>query len=257
MSIEENLIAGETIDTRSTKAWIAPVRDSGVAVLLLIGAFFVDWITPGATTGIAGTIANILDLIRLGLVVVAVGWIAYNIVVWRTAEFAVTNLRVVREEGVISRRSSATLLTAISDVQSRVGFLGRSLHYGDLLIFTQSGGAGADRFRSITEPDKFRNAIMTRKLAETPQAKATAQAAAGAAAAAAAPRAATAAPGVATAAQGVAPAATSSSKWRLRPGHRRSIRLPCWRAWPTSAIEEPSRPKSSTQRRRRSWPGSS
>jgi uncharacterized membrane protein YdbT with pleckstrin-like domain len=210
VSIEENLIAGETIDTRSTKAWIAPVRDSGVAVLLLIGAFFVDWITPGATTGIAGTIANILDLIRLGLVVVAVGWIAYNIVVWRTAEFAVTNLRVVREEGVISRRSSATLLTAISDVQSRVGFLGRSLHYGDLLIFTQSGGAGADRFRSITEPDKFRNAIMTRKLAETPQAKAAAQAAAGAAAAAA-PRAATAAPGVATAAQGVAPAATSST----------------------------------------------
>ena len=185
MSIEENLIATETIDTRSTKAWIAPVRDSGIAVLLLIGAFFVDWITPGATTGIAGTIANILDLIRLGLVVVAVGWIVYNIVVWRTAEFAVTNLRVIREEGFVSRRSSATLLTSVSDVRSRVGFLGRALHYGDLLIFTQSGVAGADRFRSITEPDKFRNAIMTRKLAETPQAKAAAQAAAGAAASAA------------------------------------------------------------------------
>lgn len=218
MSIEENLIATETIDTRSTKAWIAPVRDSGIAVLLLIGAFFVDWITPGATTGIAGTIANILDLIRLGLVVVAVGWIVYNIVVWRTAEFAVTNLRVIREEGFVSRRSSATLLTAISDVQSRVGFLGRSLHYGDLLIFTQSGAAGADRFRSITEPDKFRNAIMTRKLAETPQAKAAAQAAAGAAAAGAAAATPGAAPTVAapTGPSGVDQAAVLASLADLR-----------------------------------------
>ena len=146
MSVADNLIANEKIDVRSSKAWIAPVRDSVVPLVLGVIAFLVDWLSPNSTTGVAGWIGNVLDLIRLGLVVVAIGWIAYNIVVWRTAEFVVTNLRVIREEGFVSRRSSATLLTSISDVKSRVGLLGKGLHYGDLEIFTQSGGAGVDRF---------------------------------------------------------------------------------------------------------------
>ncbi len=178
MSVADNLIANEKIDVRSSKAWIAPVRDSVVPLVLGVIAFLVDWLSPNSTTGVAGWIGNVLDLIRLGLVVVAIGWIAYNIVVWRTAEFVVTNLRVIREEGFVSRRSSATLLTSISDVKSRVGLLGKGLHYGDLEIFTQSGGAGVDRFRSIIEPEKFRNAILSRKMADRPGAAEQAQAAA-------------------------------------------------------------------------------
>ncbi len=50
-------------------------------------------------------------------------------------------------------------------MQSRVGLLGRSLKYGDLVIFTSSGEAGADRFKTITTPEAFRNAIMARKMA--------------------------------------------------------------------------------------------
>lgn len=174
MSIADNLIANEEIDVRSSKAWIAPVRNSVIPLVLGVIAFLVDWLSPNSTTGVLGWVGNVLDLIRLGLVVVAIGWIAYNIVVWRTAEFAVTNLRVIREEGFISRRSSATLLTSISDVKSRVGLLGKSLHYGDLEIFTQSGAAGVDHFRSITEPETFRNAIMSRKMADRPGANAAA-----------------------------------------------------------------------------------
>jgi len=194
VSIADNLIANEKIEATSTKAWIAPVRDSLVPALLLVAAYFVDWLSPNSTTGVVGWIGNVLDLVRLGLVVVAVGWIAYNIVVWRTAEFAVTNLRVIREEGFISRRSSATLISSISDVQSRVGILGRPLHYGDLVIFTQSGSAGVDRFRSITEPDAFRNAIMTRKMVEKPAENVPGQAARAVAAAPAAAAAAAAGP---------------------------------------------------------------
>jgi uncharacterized membrane protein YdbT with pleckstrin-like domain len=187
VSIADNLIANEKIEATSTKAWIAPVRDSIIPLGLGLIAFLVDWLSPNSTTGVLGWIGNVLDLIRLGLVVAAIGWIAYNIIVWRTAEFAVTNLRVIREEGFISRRSSATLISSISDVKSRVSFVGKSLHYGDLVIFTQSGAAGVDRFRSITEPDAFRNAIMTRKMVEKPPEGAPSGASAGAVAAPAAP----------------------------------------------------------------------
>ncbi len=166
MPIPQNLIANETVEFSSQKHWIAPVRDSAGAVLMLIGAYIVGWLTPNAEGGVFGWIGNLLDLIRLGLVIGAIGWIAYNLIVWRTAEFAVTNLRVIREEGFISRRSSATMLTAISDVQSHIGMLGKPLGYGDLAIFTQSGRAGSDRFRSITKPEEFRNTIMTHKMNE-------------------------------------------------------------------------------------------
>jgi len=162
--IDQNLIANEHLEFSSKKHWIAPVRDSAGAVLMLIAAFVVGWLSPNADSGLFGWIGNLLDLIRLGLVVGALGWVVYNLIVWRTAEFAVTNLRVVREEGFISRRSSATLLGSVSDVQSNVGMLGKSLGYGDLAIFTQSGRAGSDRFKTITQPEAFRNAIMTHKM---------------------------------------------------------------------------------------------
>ena len=166
MSIAENLIANETIEFSSKKHWMAPIRDSWIPILLVVGAFFVNWISPDATTGIVGTVGNLMNLLRTGMFVVAIVWIGYNIIVWRTAEFAVTNLRVIREEGLISKRSSATLITSVSDVKSSVGLLGKSLDYGDLEIFTQSGAAGADRFKTITTPEAFRNAIMTRKMGE-------------------------------------------------------------------------------------------
>ncbi len=163
MPVAHNLIADETIVFSSEKHWMAPLRDSLGAILMLIGAYIVGWLSPDGD-GLIGAIGNVLDLVRLGLVVGAIGWIVYNVIVWRTAEFAVTNLRVVREEGFISRRSSATLLASISDVQSRVGLLGKPLGYGDLAIFTQSGAAGSDHFKTITKPEDFRNAILTHKM---------------------------------------------------------------------------------------------
>ncbi len=177
MPIAENLIANEHIEFSSKKHWIAPARDSVIPVLMLIGAYIVGLISPNGG-GLFGFVGDLLDLIKVGLVVAAFGWIVYNIVVWRTAEFAVTNLRVVREEGFVSRRSSATLLSSVSDVQSKVGLLGRQLGYGDLQIFTQSGAAGSDNFKTITLAEEFRNAIMAHKMKEAQVAAAPAVAAA-------------------------------------------------------------------------------
>lgn len=163
MSIKDELLAGESIVYTSEKHWIAPVRDSVVPVLLLIGAWLVGVISPDGD-GILGFLGNLLDLIRIGMVVVGVGWIVYNIVVWRTAVFAVTNFRVIREEGLVSRRSSATMLKSVTDVQTRVPLIGSKLGYGDLVIYGQSGDAGADRFKTITHPKEFRDQMMATKV---------------------------------------------------------------------------------------------
>ena len=163
MSIKDELLAGESIQYSSEKHWIAPVRDSVVPVLLIIGAYLIGVISPDGD-GFFGFLGNLLDWIRLGMFVVGVAWIVYNIVVWRTAVFAVTNHRVIREEGLVSRRSSATMLASVTDVQLRVPLIGSKLGYGDLVIFGQSGDAGADRFKTITHPKEFRDQMMAKQL---------------------------------------------------------------------------------------------
>lgn len=166
MDATENLIPGETVVFRSHKHWIAPARDSLIPVGLLIVAYVVGAIRPDADGGVFGLVGNLLGLIQTILVVVAIGWIVYNVAVWRTASFAVTDLRVLRSEGLIQRRTSETLLSSLSDVRLSVGLVGKQLGYGDVGIMTGSGEGGADMFRSITEPVGFRNAMMEQKMRE-------------------------------------------------------------------------------------------
>jgi hypothetical protein len=163
VSIKDELIAGEEIVFSTEKHWLAPLRDSVIPALLLVGAWLIGVISPDGD-GIFGFLGSILDWIRLGMAVAGLAMIVYNIIVWRTALFAVTTHRVIREEGLISRRSSATMLASVSDVQSRVPVLGAQLGFGDLTIFTQSGNAGADHFRTITHPKTFRDRLMETKM---------------------------------------------------------------------------------------------
>ncbi len=169
MTLSENLIANEEIVYETQKHWMAPLRDSVVPALLLLGAYAVGWITPDSQSGIVGAVGNLLDLIKIGLVIGGIGWIIYNVIVWRTAKFAVTTLRVIREEGLVSRRSSATMLRSVTDVQTRIPFVGGRIGYGDVVVYTQAGNAGVDRFKTITHPAEFRDQIMTRKLGEETQ----------------------------------------------------------------------------------------
>jgi uncharacterized membrane protein YdbT with pleckstrin-like domain len=180
-----NLVPGESVVLESEKHWIAPVRDSLWAALLIVGAFLIGWISPNQEDGLFGAIGRLLDLIRLALFLGGVGWIVYNIVVWRTAQFAVTDFRVLHYEGLIKRRSSETLLTSVTDVRLNIGALGKALGYGDLKIFTASGAAGEDDFKTITKATEFRNAMMAQRMhdqqggaaAATPPAPAVAAAA--------------------------------------------------------------------------------
>ncbi len=169
MSVTQNLISGETIVFESKKHWFAPIRASLVAGLMVIGAWILWLIAPAGGEGlfgsIGGALGSLMDIAALVLVVGGVGWIIYNIVAWRTAEFAVTNVRVLREEGLASKRSSTTLLSSLSDVRTRVGFFGGRLGFGDITLLTTSGQAGVDHFLTITKPNEFRTAVMNQKMA--------------------------------------------------------------------------------------------
>jgi hypothetical protein len=168
-SVTENLLANEEVLLESKKHWIAPVRDSWIAVLMVLGGLFLWWWNPqssgdGIIAGAVDLFSTLVAIARWALLIGGIAWIAYNIVAWRTAEFAVTTMRVLRYEGLLQRRASETLLSAVTDVKLNVGFIGSRLGYGDVKIFTQSGEAGADNFTTITQPSQFRTKMMELKI---------------------------------------------------------------------------------------------
>ena len=162
-SSDPTLLTGERVLVRTAKHWIAPLADSRWAILILLGALLLAWIQPASTEGIVGFFGRIIELARLGLFLGAIGWIGYNIVAWRTAEYRLTNRRVLCQEGLLRRRSTDTLLTSVTDLRTRVPWLGRMLGYGDLTIMSASGEAGVDTFRSVAGVEAFKRGVLETK----------------------------------------------------------------------------------------------
>ena len=126
--IDEGLIGGEQIVLRTNKHWFAPVADSGVADPDAARRRTPRLDRAESADGFFTFVWRLVDLIQLGLFLGAIGWIVYNIIAWRTAEYAVTTLRVRGHEGLVKKRSTDSLLTSISDVhvEERLRSGGRS-----------------------------------------------------------------------------------------------------------------------------------
>src|SRR5262245_18023502 len=199
MDVQSSLVSGERVVFTTTKHWIAPLTDSKWAALELLIAAVLAWLQTSDTNGILGFVNRLISLANIILVVSAVGMVAYNIIAWRTAEYYVTNRRVLGTEGLLRRRSTDSLLTAVSDVRTTIPLLGRTLGYGNLKLLTAAGDPGVDNFTSVRDVEAFKKQMIEQKAGKPAIAEAQGAAvttAAGApVASAAAPVASAAAPG--------------------------------------------------------------
>ncbi len=78
----------------------------------------------------------------------------------RCTLWAVTNLRIVDEEGVFSKYSKESPLDKINNVSFRQSLMGSIFGYGDIEIQT-GAEAGATIYRFVQSPNKLRDAITT------------------------------------------------------------------------------------------------
>jgi uncharacterized membrane protein YdbT with pleckstrin-like domain len=161
--VDERLITGETISFSTAKHWFALLADSKWAILMIIVALAAGWLQPDTTSGLGGFLNRSLGLVQQGLWLGALAWIAYNVVAWRSAEYHVTNRRVLGQEGLVRRRTTDTLLASISDVKTRLPAIGRMLGYGNIRIVTSSGEAGVDNLTAIRHVQQFQRAILEQK----------------------------------------------------------------------------------------------
>jgi hypothetical protein len=160
--LNQNLLTDETILFETKKHWFSLVRDSAIAVLIVLGAILARGLSPNGE-GLFGWLGSALDVIANIAILVAIVWIGYNTAVYFSAHFGVTNMRVLRYEGLLRRRSSETLLTMLTDVRLTEPALGRMLGFGDLQVLTASGAAGEDQFRTVEKAAALRTAIQEQK----------------------------------------------------------------------------------------------
>jgi len=152
---EKNLAPGEAILYRARYHWVfyrASLALLATAAILGIGALVAHGKVPesGVATALGITAAAFLAVAVIAFLVrrVRAG----------TDEFAVTNRRVMRKVGLLSREIEHAPIEKIQDVTVRQGWLGRILGFGTVLLETASE-TGTLVFPEIAAPEAFRNAI--------------------------------------------------------------------------------------------------
>src|SRR5574341_1190483 len=118
-------------------------------VLLVVGVSALSLVYPLATVGYILVLVPLIGMIR-------------DIMIWSNRQYIVTNRRVIQISGVFSKDVVDSSLEKVNDVKLSQSFWGRLFDYGDIEILTASE-VGANVFRSIGEPIKFKTAMLNAK----------------------------------------------------------------------------------------------
>jgi uncharacterized membrane protein YdbT with pleckstrin-like domain len=86
----------------------------------------------------------------------------YVYVEWYSQDYLVTNRRVIKVEGILSKRSADSSLEKINDAVLRQSLLGRMLGYGDLDIMT-AAEESVDRYRMLSQAQTFKRTMLDEK----------------------------------------------------------------------------------------------
>src|SRR6185503_12661842 len=98
----------------------------------------------------------------LALLVIGLVWLAYVYLNWFSQDYLVTNRRVVKVEGILSKRAADSSLEKINDAVLQQSVLGRMLGYGDLDILT-ANEQSVDRYRMLSEAQTFKRTMLDEK----------------------------------------------------------------------------------------------
>lgn len=161
---EEMLATNERIIYRTKLHWIAPVFQTIAGTLLLLGGVAV-LAADGLFVDFEGALSFLDTLIGwAGLIMLIVGlaMVAFSYLQWYVEDYVVTNMRVLKVSGILTKHSTGSSLEKINDVVMRQGPLGRILGYGDLTILTASEEANPD-FKTMRDPGTYRRQLLDAK----------------------------------------------------------------------------------------------
>jgi hypothetical protein len=153
--VEGMLAQNERILLRARKHWSVLLGNIILEIVLIVALIV-------AIFALAPIAAFPVMPLGFFLVVVPLAGMARDFLLWYNRQYIVTNRRVIQTSGVFSKDVVDSSLEKVNDVKLSQSFWGRLLDYGDIEILTASE-VGANVFRSIGEPIKFKTAMLNAK----------------------------------------------------------------------------------------------
>jgi uncharacterized membrane protein YdbT with pleckstrin-like domain len=96
------------------------------------------------------------------LLLIPLGIMLRDILVWYNRQYIVTNRRVIQIFGIFDKSVVDSSLEKVNDVKMVQSFFGRLFDYGDVEILTASE-MGVNLFQRIGDPVKFKTAMLNAK----------------------------------------------------------------------------------------------
>ena len=152
----DSLLAnGEHIALRTRQHWLAPAFSSARPFIIFVAAILIF---------IVGSSIAILSYIALAGVLIAIAWIGLVVWRWSAQDYIVTNLRVIKVEGIINKHSADSSLEKINDAVLDQSVFGRMFGFGDLDILT-ANEESVDRYKWLSKAAVFKKEMLNQKVA--------------------------------------------------------------------------------------------
>jgi uncharacterized membrane protein YdbT with pleckstrin-like domain len=162
--LEKLMIPGESVIHSARRSVAATFGGLFVFLALVLVGLGVAYALSVPAAGLLGT--GMLLVVALVLGAILLGrWVW-----WRNKVYVVTNLRVMKLEGVLSKSHRDASLDKINDLVMTQSICGRLFGYGDLQILTANEASGMI-FHQLGDPVKFKRQVLqvrTREMADGP-----------------------------------------------------------------------------------------
>jgi len=148
--VDENLITGEEVRYRARLHWTALAQWHALAVILVI--LGIALIVLGVMRDLIGATISGGVLLAIAIIVLVAASVYRS-----SAEFAITNKRVILKTGIVQRRTIELFLSKIETVGVDQGLVGRMLDFGTIRL--SGTGGTTEPFHHIARPLEFRRQV--------------------------------------------------------------------------------------------------
>jgi hypothetical protein len=153
------LADGERVALRGRQHLLATFIEGRIPWVILIIAFVLLGLDLQMEQSFG---RDLFGWVGLALLVIGLLWLGQIYMSWYAQDYLVTNRRVIRVEGILSKRSADSSLEKINDAVLQQSLLGRMLGYGDLDIMT-AAEESVDRYRMLSQAQTFTRTMLDEK----------------------------------------------------------------------------------------------
>jgi len=154
--VENNLVKGESITYRARLHWIVLFWPAVACVIFGLPGLMLTGVALFSSDKDSGMMVGfgLAELLIAGLVV------GLGLLRMRSAEFAITNKRVILKYGVITRRTAEMFLQKVESVGVDQNVFGRMFDYGTVTV--RGTGGTLEPFSKVFHALEFRRQVQER-----------------------------------------------------------------------------------------------